>query len=46
MTLQADWYQGLHDAILEGDGVPRNVGHRVILPSIFIGEPRYILKMY
>ena len=31
-ALRADCYQDLRDAILDGDGDPRNVGHRVILP--------------
>ena len=36
-ALRADCYQDLRDAILDSDGDPRNVGHRVILPSTFIG---------
>ena len=32
-ALRADCYRDLHDAILDGDGDPRNVGHRVILPA-------------
>ena len=34
-ALRADCYQDLRDAILDGDGDPRNVGRRVILPSTF-----------
>ena len=41
-ALRADCYRDLQDAILDGDGNPRNVGHRVILPSTFTGEPRYM----
>ena len=41
-ALRADCYQDLRDAILEGDGDPRNVGRRVILPSTFTGGPRYM----
>ena len=41
-ALRADCYQNLRDAILEGDGDPRNVGRRVILPSTFTGGPRYM----
>ena len=35
-------YRDLRDAILDGDGDPRNVSHRVILPSTFTGGPRYM----
>ena len=38
-ALQADCYRDLRDAILDGDGDPRNVGHRVILPSTVTGGP-------
>ena len=41
-ALRADCYQDLRDAILDGDGDPRNVGRRVILPSTFTGGPRYM----
>ena len=41
-ALRADCYQDLRDAILDSDGDPRNVGRRVILPSTFIGGPRYM----
>jgi len=41
-TLQADCYQDLRDAILDGDGDPNNVGHRIILPSTFTGGPHYM----
>ena len=41
-ALRADCYRDLQDAILDGDGDPRNVGHRVILPSTFTGGPRYM----
>ena len=36
-TLRADCYQDWRDAILDGDGDPNNVGHRIILPSTFTG---------
>ena len=41
-ALRADCYQDLRDAILDGDGDPRNVGRRISLPSTFMGGPRYI----
>lgn len=41
-ALHADCYQDLRDSILDGDGDPCNVGHRIILPSTFTGGPRYM----
>ena len=41
-ALRADCYQDLRDAILDRDGDPNNVGHRIILPSTFTGGPRYM----
>ena len=41
-ALRADCYQDLCDGILDGDGDPRNVGRRIILPSTFTGGPRYM----
>ena len=41
-ALRADCYQDLRDAMVDGDGDPRNVGRRVILPSSFTGGPRYM----
>ena len=41
-ALRADCYQDLRDAIIDGDGDPRNVGRRIILPSTFTGGPRYM----
>ena len=41
-ALRAHCYQDLRDAILDGDGDPRNVGCRIILPSTFTGGPRYM----
>ena len=35
-ALCADCYQDLRDAIIDGDGDPNNVGHRIILPSTFV----------
>ena len=42
MSLCADCYQDLWDAMVDGDGDPRNVSRRVILPSSFTGGPRYM----
>jgi len=41
-ALCADCNQDLRDAIIDGDGDPNNVGHRIILPSTFTGRPRYM----
>ena len=41
-ALRADCYQDLRDAMVDGDGDPRNVGRRVILPWSFTGGPRYM----
>ena len=43
-ALRVDCYQDLRDAIVDGDGDHRNVGHRIILPSTFTGGPRYMHK--
>ena len=40
-TLRADNYQNFRDSILSGDADPRNIGHKVILPSSYTGGPRY-----
>ena len=41
-TLRADCYQDLRDAILDGDGDPNNVGHRIILPATFTDGSCYV----
>ncbi|XP_070196534.1 uncharacterized protein [Littorina saxatilis] len=41
-SLRADSYQGLTDALLANDADPHNVGQRIILPSSFVGGPRYM----
>ena len=38
-TIRAEKYQGLHDAVSQGDGV--NAGRRIILPPTNTGSPRY-----
>ncbi|XP_065314556.1 uncharacterized protein LOC135923630 [Gordionus sp. m RMFG-2023] len=42
--LRAVLYQGIHDAILEGDTNADNLGRRIILPSSFTGGPRHMLS--
>ena len=34
----------VHDAIVAGDGDPRDVGQKVVLPASFTGGPRYIYE--
>ena len=41
-ALCADCYQDLRDSIVNGDGDPSNICHRIILPSTFTGGPRYM----
>ncbi|KAL8616708.1 hypothetical protein ACOMHN_031690 [Nucella lapillus] len=41
-TLQADSYQSLHDTLCENDGDPNIIGQRIVLPSTFVGGPRYM----
>ena len=41
-AVRADNYKELHDAIVAGDGEPRNVGQNVVLPVTFTGGPRYL----
>ena len=41
-VLKADCYQDLCHVILDGDGDPRNVGCRIILPCTFISKPCYM----
>ena len=39
-ALRADNYKELHDVIVAGDGDPRNVGQKVVLPATFTVGPR------
>ena len=39
-ALRADNYKELHDAIVAGDGDPRDVGQKVVLPATFTGGHR------
>ena len=42
--MRADNYKELHDAIVAGDGDPKNVGQKVVLPATFTGDPRYMYE--
>lgn len=44
--IRGDYLQGIHDAILRGDHDGSDVGSRTILPSSFVGGPRYMYKEY
>lgn len=41
--LRADIYKGLREAVLRGEIVPTSTGKRVVLPSTFVGGPRYMI---
>ena len=45
-NLHAELYQGLQDAIHEGDGHLTSLGRRIILPSSFTGSPRNMHQLY
>ena len=40
--LRAENYSIFADAVLQDDANPQNIGQKVILPSTFIGGPRYM----
>ncbi|GFR98287.1 hypothetical protein ElyMa_004497600 [Elysia marginata] len=42
--LPVDSYGALRDAFHTGDGDPQNIGQRIILPSSFVGGPRYMFE--
>jgi hypothetical protein len=44
--VRADMYKGLREAILRGETEPSTVGKRVVLPSSFVGGPRYMIQNY
>jgi hypothetical protein len=44
--LRRELYSGLMDAILRGDSNPLTIGKRVVLPSTFVGGPRYMAQNY
>jgi len=44
--LRADMYKGLTEAFLRGETDPSMNGRRVILPSSFVGGPRYMMQNY
>ncbi|OAD75969.1 hypothetical protein PHYBLDRAFT_59500 [Phycomyces blakesleeanus NRRL 1555(-)] len=44
--LRVDLYSGIQDAVIHNDCNLANLGKRVILPSSFIGSPRYMAQLY
>jgi len=44
--LRADMYKGLSEAVLRGEADPSSIGKRIILPSTFVGGPRYMIQNY
>ena len=44
--IRSEYLQGIHDALLRGDHDGSDVGSRIILPSSFVGGPRYMYKHY
>jgi hypothetical protein len=43
--LRTELYRGLYDLVNSDDHDPNSIGRAVILPSTFIGGPRYLLKL-
>lgn len=44
--LRADMYKGLSEAVLRGETDSGSTGKRVVLPSTFVGGPRYMIQNY
>lgn len=44
--LRAELYQGLNDAVNNGDQNLNNVGKLIVLPSSYIGSPRAMAQLY
>lgn len=45
-TIRSDIYCNVRDAVTRGDNDPHSIGKRIVLPSSFIGSPRYMAKKY
>ncbi|XP_021974947.1 uncharacterized protein LOC110870055 [Helianthus annuus] len=45
-VFRTEFLQGVHDAVQRGDTEGRDIGKRIVLPSSFIGGPRYMYKHY
>lgn len=44
--LRAEMYKGLSEAILRGETNTAATGKRIVLPSSFVGGPRYMFQNY
>ncbi|XP_050279142.1 uncharacterized protein LOC126720581 [Quercus robur] len=44
--LRIELYNGLKDAVMRGDTTPASAGKIFVLPSSFIGGPRYMIENY
>lgn len=44
--IRADLYNGFQDALIQGDLDFSSVGKRCVLPSSFVGGPRFMAKLY
>ena len=44
--IRAELYQGITDAIADGETDARAVGKRIVLPATFVGGPRQMNKLY
>jgi hypothetical protein len=45
-SIRADLYSGLEDALIRQDVDPASLGRRMILPSGYVGSPRFMAKIY
>ncbi|XP_073138140.1 uncharacterized protein [Henckelia pumila] len=45
-NIRSDLYQGLQDCLNGGENNAGNVGHRIVLPSTFVGSPRDMYQRY
>ncbi|XP_021985438.2 uncharacterized protein LOC110881517 [Helianthus annuus] len=45
-VFRTEFLQGVHDAVQHGDTEGRDIDKRIVLPSSFIGGPRYMYKHY
>ena len=43
-TLKADQYQTVKDALLQDGADPANLGQKIVLPSSYVGSPRYMAE--
>ena len=45
-TLRVDLYHNVFDAVTRGDTDAAAIGKRIVLPSSFVGSPRYMMQNY